>query len=80
MAKKAKVYKADYEKTAKSTLLLVIVFLSLAVLLFFYSFKDQVIAAGNFPLFITLVIIGLLLLIGLVYLVSSSKSSSRKKR
>lgn len=81
-----------HETNARSVISFLIVLLAFGMLLIFYTNKDSLMMPGTFPIFMTLVVLGLGLLVGLLYLISayhtqkkmthhkSSKSTSKKKK
>ena len=62
--------KLDYHSDAKAVVSLFILLLALGILLVFTSYKNTIIAMGNFQLFMVLSVVCMGFLIGLLFLVS----------
>ena len=77
MAKKMK--KRDHTGDAKAVVSLFIVLVAFSIFLLFYTNKESIFSSGNFKSMMVLTIIGMGFLVGLLYLVNTSRSSKRRK-
>ena len=76
-----------HETNARSVISFLIVLLAFGMLLIFYTNKDTLMMPQTFPVFMTLVVLGLGLLVGLLFLINPEKkkavhhkSSTKKKK
>ncbi len=84
-AKKAKAKSAkspvksyNHETNARAVLSLVILLLAFGILLVFYNNKDDIIANGSYQQFMYLAGIGLIFLVGLLFLINPHYGKKKK--
>jgi len=76
MAKKTKTV---HTSSAKAVIAFLISLLGFTILILFSTNKDAILNSGNFKSLMTLIIVGMGLLVGLLYLVNAPSSSKKRK-